>query len=609
MKYLLALVCCSTAALGQIPYRVQLEPVASLIASPVDIQSPRDGSGRLFLVQQNGVIRILKNGTLLDTPFLDIRSRLSFGGEQGLLGLAFPPFFAQKGWFYVNYTNRSGSTTISRFLLNPFNPDAADAASERILLTIPQPFANHNGGQLQFGPDGMLYIGMGDGGGANDPQGNGQNRLSLLGKMLRIDTESNLARYEIPATNPFAANPTYAPEIWALGLRNPWRFSFDSATGGLYIADVGQDRFEEIDFQPATSKGGENYGWSTMEGSSCLASTCDRAGLTLPLWTYAHPLGLSITGGYVYRGSRYPSLAGIYLFGDYVTGKIWGLRNLGKAASVDLLADFGASFAISTFGQDQDGELYIANYKTGEIFRLQFVPQPAFTANGVVNAASFETALVPGSLATLFTVGLLDSNTSLVANALPLPRSLNGYRLAINGADVPLWSIVRNGDLEQISFQVPWELQPGATARLQLFSPTASSSIVDVPVSRPKPGIFGINATDALLIRSSDFTLVAPGAPLARNEVYTLYATGLGLLNLPVANGQAFAAASPVRGTAVLRIGAATAELLYAGSAPGFVGVYQVNFRPGPAAASGPQDLVLSLDGTNSPSRKIVIAP
>lgn len=609
MKILFAFCALVLPLSAQLPVRLRLDRVATLVNNCSDIQVPRDGSGRIFLVQQNGLIRVLKNGTLLDAPFLDIRSRLAFGGEQGLLGLAFPPFYAQKGWFYVNYTNRSGATTVSRFLLNPSSPDLADPASERVLLTISQPFANHNGGQIQFGPDGMLYIGMGDGGSANDPQGNGQNNRSLLGKMLRIDTESNIARYEVPDSNPFAKSSAYVPEIWATGMRNPWRFSFDSDTGDLWIADVGQGRFEEINYQPASSKGGENYGWNTMEGASCLNPGCSTAGLTLPVWTYNHNIGSSITGGFVYRGSKFPLLRGAYIYGDYVTARVWALRRNGNSFVSDEIAALGSSFAISTFGQDEDGELLIANYKNGEIHRITFLPQPAVTPASVVNAASFDTGLVSGSLATVFFSGLIDRATSLVANTLPLPRALGGYRISINGSDVPLWSVVRSGDQEQISFQVPWELQAGSTAKMQIFSSSASTNLIELPVSRPKPGIFGIDATNALVIRGSDFTLVSPQTPLARGEVYTLYATGLGLITLPATNGQPFGAAASIRGNAQLRIGSAVAQVLYAGTAPGFVGVYQVNFRPGPSAPAGAQDLVLSVDGNASLARRIVIAP
>jgi uncharacterized protein (TIGR03437 family) len=576
--------------------QVRLERIASVVHGCVDIQSPRDGSGRLFFVRQQGLILLWNNGVVADQPFLDIRSRVSSGGERGLLGLAFPPNYREKRWFYVNYTDRSGATVIARY--NLVNDTTADAASERILLTIPQPFSNHNGGQIQFGPDGMLYIGMGDGGDANDPQGNGQNTRALLGKMLRLDTESNLARYEIPSDNPYVSNAAYRPEIWASGLRNPWRFSFDPTTGDLYIADVGQDRQEEINFQPRSSRGGENYGWATMEGTLCLRAGCNQSGLTLPVHTYPHSEGQSITGGYVWRGA--------YYYGDFVTGKMWALRRQGGSWVNELVYNGGSNFLISTFGLDESGNLYVANYGTGEVFRILPTTQPSFSARGVVSASSFTQPITPGGLTTIFTTNVLSSNTSLVAASLPLPRSLGGIELRVNNVAVPLLAIVRNGDSEQINFQMPWEFQPGSTARIEIVTPTARSAAVDVPLSAIAPGIFAINATDALLIDGATFSLVTSG--VRRGDTLILYATGLGLMDLPVANGEALNQASRLRRTATLRIGSATAEVLYAGAAPGFVGVYQVNFRVPQNAPTGTQDLVLSIDGTDSPGRKVLIS-
>ncbi|MCX6612794.1 MAG: PQQ-dependent sugar dehydrogenase, partial [Acidobacteria bacterium] len=487
--------CLFLMALAASP-QVRLERIATSISLCTDIQSARDGSGRLFLVRQDGTIAIWRAGQVLQRPFLDIRSKVSTGGERGLLGLAFPPNYKEKKWFYVNYTDRGGATVIARYQLVGSDPDLADPANERIVLTIPQPFANHNGGQIQFGPDGMMYIGMGDGGDANDPQGNGQNKRSLLGKMLRIDTESNLARYEIPPDNPFVGDASYRPEIWALGLRNPWRFSFDRSTGDLYIGDVGQDRWEEIDFQPRSSKGGENYGWVTMEGNVCVRAGCNQSGLTLPVLVYPHSIGESITGGYVYRGA--------YYYGDFISGKIWALRRQGSQWVNELAYDGGSSFSISTFGLDEEGELYVAKYGTGEVFRIIPVEKPTFSSAGVVSASSFAPGMTAGALMTVFTRNVLPSNGAFVAGSLPLPRSLGGIEVKVNGNPVPLLAVVRNGDSEQVNFQVPWELQPGTNARLQV----GSSDVVEIPLVPVAPGVFGANATDALLIRGSDFTLV-----------------------------------------------------------------------------------------------------
>ncbi|MGA6993150.1 MAG: PQQ-dependent sugar dehydrogenase [Candidatus Deferrimicrobiaceae bacterium] len=352
------------------PAAIQIALVAagSGFAQPVQVTHPEDGSGRTFVVEQTGTIRALDNAAA--PPFLDIRDRVLSGGEQGLLSVAFPPGFGQTGRFYVNYTRTpDGATVVSRFLV-PTGSTVADSASETVLLTVSQPHANHNGGQLSFGPDGYLYIGMGDGGSGGDPDNNGQNKGTLLGKILRIDVESGQAPYAVPPGNPFLPDNTAEGEIWALGLRNPWRFSFDSATGDLYIGDVGQNLYEEIDFQPSGSSGGENYGWNLMEGAHCyIAPACSGAGLILPVAEYAHGLGdCSVTGGMVYRGSEFPSLQGTYLYGDYCSGRIWGLKRTAAGWENSLLTD--TTHQISAFGEDEEGNLFIAAHGTGTIYRI-----------------------------------------------------------------------------------------------------------------------------------------------------------------------------------------------------------------------------------------------
>jgi len=343
-------------------------PIAT-VPSPVTIANAADGTNRLFVVEQSGQIHIIQNGNLLTTPFLTITARVSCCGERGLLGLAFPPGFASKQYFYVNYTNTNGNTVISRFRLTS-NPNVADPNSEQIVLTIAQPFSNHNGGQLQFGPDGYLYIGMGDGGSSGDPQNRAQNPAELLGKILRIDSESNLTQYQIPPTNPFVGNSAYRPEIWAMGLRNPWRFSFDRDTGDLLIADVGQNQWEELNWQSALSNGGENYGWRIMEGTHCFnpASGCIQTGLTLPIAEYNHSLGCSITGGYRYRGLQFPNLYGVYLYGDYCSGRVWGLRTQGSSWETTQLTQ--TPYQITTFGENEQGELFVADYTSGTIYHI-----------------------------------------------------------------------------------------------------------------------------------------------------------------------------------------------------------------------------------------------
>jgi glucose/arabinose dehydrogenase len=338
------------------------------------IANAGDNSGRLFVVEQRGRIIIIKGNAPQKTPFLNIADRVSCCGERGLLSVVFPYDYADKRYVYVDYTDRSGDTVVSRFHLTA-DPDRADPRSEEIILTVKQPFSNHNGGQLAFGPDGFLYIGLGDGGSAGDPYNNGQNPGSLLGKILRIDTETGIRPYAIPPGNPFANRKGHRPEIWAMGLRNPWRFSFDRLAGDLFIADVGQNRYEEVDFQPKSSAGGENYGWNIMEGNHCYKSKkCDSAGLVPPVAEYDHSRGCSITGGMVYRGKQFPALLGIYLYGDYCSGRIWGLRRSGSGWEHEQLID--SKLAISTFGEDENGGLYVADYDKGSVLKIEAGSKP-----------------------------------------------------------------------------------------------------------------------------------------------------------------------------------------------------------------------------------------
>lgn len=330
--------------------------VTSGLTRPVDLQSARDGSGRLFIIEKYGTIRIFENGQLLPQPFLNIDDRVNdSSNEMGLLGLAFHPNYEQNGYFYVNYTGDGGHTRISRFTANG---NTADPNSEKVMLVIEQPYPNHNGGAVTFGPDGYLYLGLGDGGAGGDPQKHGQNTNTLLGAILRIDVD-NGDPYTIPADNPFGN------EIWAYGLRNPWRISFDSLTGDLWIGDVGQGSWEEIDFLPAGSPGGANFGWSIMEGSYGYDGA-PQPGLLLPAAEYNHDFGCSVTGGYVYRGAM-PEWNGVYLYGDYCSGTVWGLiLSNGQWQSQ---VTFEADVRITSFGQDEDGEVYLVS-DDGRVFIL-----------------------------------------------------------------------------------------------------------------------------------------------------------------------------------------------------------------------------------------------
>jgi glucose/arabinose dehydrogenase len=341
--------------------------VAEGLDRPVAVRSPPNNGSRLYVVEQPGVIRVIDDQGLRSVPFLDLRDRVSDArNEQGLLGLAFHPQFSANRRFIVNYTDLAGDTVIAEF--SAIDSTTADPGSEAIILTVDQPFANHNGGDVAFGPDGFLWIAIGDGGGAGDPRGNAQNPQTLLGKLLRIDVDRG-STYVIPDDNPFAGDPSTRDEIWALGLRNPWRFSFDRSTGDLFIADVGQYEWEEVNFEDATSPGGKNYGWNTMEASQCFeSSTCATAGLTLPVFEYSHAAGCSVTGGYVYRG-RHASFSGTYVFGDFCSGVIWGLRRIGDGEwqTEELLR---SGLAISGFGEGADGELYVTGLSRGEVYRL-----------------------------------------------------------------------------------------------------------------------------------------------------------------------------------------------------------------------------------------------
>jgi glucose/arabinose dehydrogenase len=380
------LISCGSDSLAQ--YQVEVAFPNLTFSRPVDLQSARDGSGRLFVVEQAGVIRVFDNVSNVSeaSDFLDIRSRIDdSGNEEGLLGLAFHPDYESNGFFFVNYTAANPDrTVVSRFSVSSLDADVADPSSERVLLTVPQPYSNHNGGQLQFGPDGMLYVALGDGGSGGDPMGNGQDRTTLLGSILRIDVNSPSggANYGIPPDNPFVGNEEgWREEIFAYGLRNPWRFSFDSETGELWAGDVGQNAFEEVDI----IESGGNYGWKIMEAYSCYnAATCDQSGLELPAHAYPHEGGNnSITGGYVYRGSTIPSLSGRYVYGDFVSGRIWALTRTQSGYTNDLLVD--TSFGLSSFGVDENNELLVCGFD-GRIHRITYASTSIEGSSGPTGA-------------------------------------------------------------------------------------------------------------------------------------------------------------------------------------------------------------------------------
>ncbi len=350
------------------PEPVELQQIAVGLAFPVYLTAPA-GDPRLFIVEKGGTIRIVKDGALLPTPFLDISPQVSTGNEQGLLGLAFSPQYAANGRFIVHYTDVLGDTRVAGYRVSS-NPDVADALSETEILTADQPFSNHNGGQVLYGPDGHLYVTLGDGGSAGDPDGRGQSLSELLGSILRIDP-LDAGGYEVPADNPFVGTAGARPEVWSYGLRNPWRIAFDASTGDLYIADVGQSRWEEVNVTLADEGAGRglNFGWRVMEGPDCFSGDCDPAGFELPVLSYGHGDGCSITGGYVYRGAAIPALQGYYFYSDFCSGWIRSFRvESGSAVDQFQWPTLAPGGGVLSFGLDAAGELYVLN--TSGVYKI-----------------------------------------------------------------------------------------------------------------------------------------------------------------------------------------------------------------------------------------------
>jgi len=565
---------------------ISTEPLISGISGPTDIENAGDGSGRLFLVQQNGVIRIFRNGALTPQPFLDIRAKTRVDAERGLLGLAFPPGYAGKQRFYVDYTDVNGDTVIAQYRVTA-NRDVADASSEIVLLHITQPFANHNGGQVRFGPDGYLYIAMGDGGSAGDPFNNGQRLDTLLGKLLRMDVESEPEKVHIPPDNPFLQKPGARPEIWAYGLRNPWRFSFDSATGNLWIADVGQDSYEEIDFQAAGDPGGENYGWNLMEGAHCYRENCPADGLTLPVAEYTHDDGCAVIGGFVYRGRVSPGLRNLYLFGDLCSGTIWSVEHQGQQWATHVVLASG--FSITTFGEDEAGEIYVANGSNGTIYHILGSAAPRIEPDGVRNAATLAPGLVAGSIATAFVSGVLDDAGIVTGPA--------GLSVTVNGIAAPVLAVANVHGQEQVNFLVPFEIAGTSSATVVVTRAGRSSVPAEAQVFAVQPGIYGI-------AHAADYTPVTSGRPLQRGEFGIVYASGLGAVSNQPATGGPGPSSPPAATLADVHVSLAglPCEVTFAGLAPGMIGVYQVNFRVPAGAPSGSQSVVLGAGQSASPA-------
>ena len=534
---------------------VRWEPwITAGLENPVDLKSAQDGSGRLFVVEQRGRVRLIRDGALVTAPVLDIVSKVMYGGEMGLLGIAFPPGFQTKQYFYVNYVDRQRRTIVARYRMTG---DSASPATEEILLTIAQPFENHNGGCLQFSPrDGQLYIGMGDGGSGGDPQKNAQNPNSMLGKMLRMDVE----------------NGARTTQIWASGLRNPWRFSFDRATADMYIADVGQNTLEEVDFQSADAPAGLNYGWSLMEGTRCfdLTGCASRADLVQPVFAYGRSDGVSISGGYVYRGSKFPFLTGIYLFGDYGSGQVWGMRRNGAAWETTKLA--GTGLPVVAFGEDEAGEQYLVAHN-GRILRLAADP-PAAAVNAVVSAASIAPGIAPGGIATAFFNGVAGVTGVVAAESFPLPETLSGVSVRVNGTPAPLFAVANSGIGAQVNFLVPDSTAVGNTTF------TINGAEMRTPVTAVAPAVFTV-----------DGRLAAVNGPGVRGQPIELYATGLGVSI----------------GAVEVMIGGRPATVQFAGLAPGFVGLNQINAVVPGETPAGDAELIIRTGGVSSPAVQLPV--
>ncbi|MEP7274150.1 MAG: PQQ-dependent sugar dehydrogenase [Acidobacteriota bacterium] len=498
-------------SLAQAVPGIQLQTLLTGLSSPVLVTHAHDGSNRIFIVEQTGLIKVLQPGSTAPTAFLDLTAKRSCCGERGVLGLAFHPQYSSNRRFFVNYTRASdGATVVAEYSASPSNPNVALTAEE-IILVIAQPFANHNGGMIEFGSDGFLYIGMGDGGSANDPNSRAQNRNDLLGKMLRlnIDQTNGEIPYSSPTSNPFSGTTDGRDEIYALGLRNPWRFSFDRLTRQLYAGDVGQGQREEVDLITL----GGNYGWRVFEATRCTGldpTLCNPANFVAPLFEYDHSGSrCSLTGGYVYRGARSSLPWGAYVYGDYCTGEIF----MSLGGSQTLLLD--TTLNISSFGEDEAGEVYVCGLG-GTIYRIA---NPAVSAAVNVSAASFRPDLVaPGSIIASFGTGLANSTASA---ELPLPTALAGTQVRIrdvSGLERPAQLFFASP--LQVNLLAPDALSPGrAEVRITNSRGEVSTGIVQIAVVAP--GVFSAN-TNGSGVAAGYVTRLRPGGNQTIDQVAEL---------------------------------------------------------------------------------------
>lgn len=589
--------------------QVRWEKTISGLRQPTQVVSANDGSGRLFAVQLGGLIRIVREGAILETPFLDLSSRIGYDSERGLLSMAFPPQYSTSKRFYVNYTSEDGTVTISRFRVSASNPDVADPDSEQVVLRIEQPFGQHNGGMMAFGPlDGLLYISTGDGGirveengdYTLDPLQSAQSLDTLLGKILRIDPEHGEKTYSIPPSNPFVGQGR--GEIWARGLRNPWRFSFDRLTGDLYIGDVGHDLFEEINMEPGGGPGGNNYGWSMFEASHCVDGVdCSTAqDIAQPVFEYDHVEGCSVTGGIAYRGAKYPQLHGTYIFGDFCKGMIWAMKLGPSGWQTVKLGPSGA--LITSFGEDEDGEIYLVDYR-GSLLRLA-VDTGAITPTMVSNAASFEPGLSPGSLVTLETTSLASVTAVETYGDFPMPFTLAGISVWVDGAAVPLFSVVPKENAGQVTFLAPYYMS-AESAQIQVRSGYDSSTMYTATVMQRQPGIFSADGKYVSAINEHG----ANSTGGRRGSVAAVFGTGFGEANNPPLFGMPAQARpySAIRSSVSVTIGGRPAEVLQCGLTPGFAGTVELIFVIPSDVPEGDADIVVEVEGARSPALKFTV--
>jgi len=556
-----------------------------------------DGSGRLFVVELGGQVRIVRDGKLVEKPFLDLSSRVGFDVEAGLLSIAFPPKFAERKHFYADFIDADRNVVIARFKVSD-DLDVADVDSEEILLTIPQPFGQHNGGIMAFSPvDGMLYISTGDGGielsgeeeYRNDPLNNGQNPGVLLGKILRIDTESGATPYAIPPDNP--KKPGWLPEVWSIGWRNPWRFSFDRANGDLYVGDVGAEDFEEVDYEPA-GMGGLNYGWSVREGIHCVHDkACEERGdLVDPAIEYDHDRGCSVTGGVVYRGAKFPELNGAYFYADFCKSTVWAMK---RVAGMWQSGSMGPSRALAvSFGEDDEGEIYLVDHK-GSLLKMKQI-EPGLTVTSVGNSASGEPGLAAGSIASAFTTGLPDVTEPLGYGDFPLPFTLGDVSVWVNGTQVRLTALTPEG---KVDFQAPYVL-PEGKATVQVRAGYRSSNVFQVDVKPVLPGLLSVDGRRAMAVNEQGENSVSA----ARGTMVALFATGLGWPDNAPEYGFPGLDDPPstLNGVVTAAIGGKPAEVQFCSLTPGFPGIFTIIAKIAPDAAVGEGEIWIAVSGVKS---------